>query len=313
AAVAGVRSAEANVVEAEAGRTRARANYERWRSEFARVEELVNRNVIDKQTRDETLNQFRAAESAQGEIEAKVKFAKAALDEMKAKQEKAQADVSVADATLLVAQADRDQVEALLQYAKIVAPFDGVVTKRNLHTGAFVNPRAGDMPLLTVVRTDLLRMTVDIPEKEVSYLQKATKVIVDLDAFPGKKFEWQSTRFAPVLGRGKKVRLEVDIPNPQGKFYPGMYGHAFVILEEKPKALTVPSNWVGKDAKGSFVWIVEDGQAKQQRVRTGLDDGKKIEIRDGLRGAEEIICGAKVTLTEGQAVRAHRASGESRK
>jgi HlyD family secretion protein len=312
AAAAGVRSAEAIVLEAEAGRTRARANYERWQSEFARVEELVSRNVIDKQTRDETLNQFKAAESAQAEVEAKVKSAKAARDEIKAKQDKTHEDVSVAQANLLVAKADRDQVEALLQYAKIVAPFDGVVTKRNLHTGAFVNPKAGEMPLLTVVRTDLLRVVVDVPEKEVRYLHKDNKVIVDLDALPVQKFEWKITRIAPVLGFGKKVRIEVEIPNPDGKFYPGMYGHASVILEDKPNALTIPSNCLGKDANGSFVWLVEDGKAKHRPVKIGLNDGKKIEITDGLKGTEEIISGTKESLREGQPVRPQRASKDTK-
>src|SRR5262249_38098177 len=161
---------------------------------------------------------------------------------------------------LLVARADRDQVQEMLQYTKIVAPYDGVVIKRNLHTGAFINPKSGEQPLLTVMRTDKLRLIVDIPEKDARFLSKDNTVRVDLDALPGTLFSWKISRLAPVLGSGKKVRVEVEVPNPTGTLYPGMYGHASVILQEKPGALTVPVTCLGRDAKGAFVWLVADGK-----------------------------------------------------
>jgi HlyD family secretion protein len=307
AAAANARSAEANIAEAEAGRTRARAQYERWKVQLANVQDLVTRQVIDAQTRDETLNQFKAAEAGVDEVEARVKSAKAGLDESKAKQNKARADVSVAEAQLQVARADRDQVEALLQYAQVVAPYDGVVTRRNLHTGAFINTGRNDLPLLTVMRTDQLRVVVDVPEKDVRYLDKDDTIQADLDALPGKKFTWKLTRLAPVLGSAKRVRVEADIPNPDGTLYPGMYGHASVILEDRPSALTVPATCLVSDPKGSFVWLVVDGKAHRQGVTTGLNDGKKVEILSGLSGTEEVINSGKNALGEGQVVLVQKA------
>ena len=302
AAEARVRSGEAAIAEAEAGRLRAQAQYERWKSEYTRIGELVRGGAIEARILDETLKEFKASEAALAEAEAKIKLTHAALDANKAERDKAQADVSVAEANLLVAKADRDQVEAMLQYTSVVAPYDGVVTKRNLHTGAFIGSKPGEQPLLTIVRTDILRVVVDVPEKDVRYLGKDNRVVVDLDALPGKKFEWKITRLAPVLGAGKKARVEADIPNPDGTLYPGMYGHAAVILEEKPQALTVPAACLSSDDKGSFVWVAMNGTARQKRVAIGLSDGSKAEITSGLTDAEEVICNAKGTLRDGQPV-----------
>lgn len=305
-AAASIRSAAAGVAEAEAGRTRARAQYERWQTQYAHAEDLVRRHVLDAQTREETLHQLKVAQAAVEEVEAKVTAAQAARDVSQAMQDKAQADVGEAEAQLQVAKANRAQTEVLLQYARIVAPYDGVVTRRNLHTGAFLHAKGSEPPLLTVMRTEKLRLVVDVPEKDVPYLDKDDYVHVALDALPGKPFTCKISRLAPVLGAGKKVRVEADLPNPEGLLYPGMYGHAAVILEDKPEALTLPATCVGSDDKGSYVLCVVDGKVQHRTVTIGLNDGKKVEILSGLRDQEEILASGKQLLREGQPVLAQR-------
>jgi HlyD family secretion protein len=301
-AEAAVSTAEAIVAEAKTGRTKAQAEYERWKSEYTRMEDLVRRKVIDQQNLDETLNQLKASESGVAEAKAKIESAQAALRESKAKWDKSRVDVSFAEASRLVANADRGQAKAMLKYAKIVAPYDGVVTKRTLHTGAFINQKAADQPIFTVVRTDLLRVVVDVAERDVRYLDKDDKVAADFDGLPGKRFEWKITRLAPVLGAGKRVRVEVEIPNPDGTFYPGMYGRATVILEEKRQALTVPAACLGRNEQGTFVWLAMGGKAERRRVTVGIRDGDRAEITSGLSGTEEVICSGKDALRDGQPV-----------
>jgi RND family efflux transporter MFP subunit len=283
-----VRRAEADLVLAKEAVRATEAEYRRRKSQYERLTRVGRGGVIDQEAIEETQFGFEAS---------------------KAKWDMAKADVGVKEANVQVARADRDQMEVMTQYTRVVAPFDGVVTKRHLHTGAFISTRAGEVPILTVVRTDLLRVVVDVPEKDVPYLNKEGKVVADLDARPGRKFEWKVTRMAPVLGPGKKVRVEVDVPNPDGVLYPGMYGHATVVLEERPGALTLPSSCVGRDDKGAFVWLAVAGKARQQRVTVGLNDGKKAEIASGLGGTEEVICGSKEALRDGQLVSPQRAAG----
>ncbi len=229
---------------------------------------------------------------------------------------KAEADVDVAKAQLQVAEADRQQVEAMLQYTKITAPYKGVVTKRNLHTGAFTNAHTSEQPLIFgVARTDKLRLTVDIPETDVRFLDvihpEKHKVSVKLDAFPEKKFVWTLTRFAPVLNEGKKVRAEIHLDNPVPDpddssrriyLYPGMYAHAAVILQEKPGALTLPVACLSQDDKGTYVYTVVDGKAKKQYIQVGLNDGIKPEITSGLAGDAVVIAGGKNVVRDRQAV-----------
>jgi RND family efflux transporter MFP subunit len=291
-----VLKAQADVERAGALEVSAQAEVERLKSQYGRFVRIKQGGNLDEENVEET---------------------RLALEVSKAGLAKAKADVEVAKAQLKLAEAERDQVETLLQYTKIVAPFKGVVTKRNLHTFAFSNARTSEQPLIfTVVRTDKLRVIVDIPETDVRYLEVAHPdkhaVQVTLDAFPGKKFVWKLKRFAPVLNEGKKVRAEVELDNPVADpadtnhkifLYPGMYAHAAVVLEEKPGALTLPVASLSKDDKGNFVYKVEESKAKKQYVHVGLNDGIKAEITSGLTGHELIISGGKDKVKEGQAVK----------
>jgi RND family efflux transporter MFP subunit len=233
-----------------------------------------------------------------------VKEIEYAFEASAAKRTMAQSDVTVKAARLEVAKENREQVKTLLRYARIEAPYDGVVTRRNLHTGAFINSRGGEQPLLTVVRTDKLRVVTHVPEKDVRFLHKDDPIQAQLNALPGKKFTWTISRLAPALGDGKMVRVEAEVQNGDGTLYPGMYGYASVILEKRPGALTVPSACLGSDDKGAFVWLAADGQAKRQRVTVGLNDGKKAEITSGLAGTEQVISSGKEGLRDGQPVAA---------
>src|SRR5205085_10254533 len=132
AAGANTGSAAAAVAEAEAGRLRARANYDRWQSEAKRAEALFAGKVLDEQNRDEAIHQFRAAEAALHEVEARIKSAEALRVESEARRGKAAADVTVTEAKERVAAADEARIKALLGYTHIVAPFKGVVTARHV-------------------------------------------------------------------------------------------------------------------------------------------------------------------------------------
>jgi HlyD family secretion protein len=287
-ALADIKQVEATVAASEAEHDRLKSQHER----FVRIKQ---KGALDEENVEE---------------------ARLALKVSTAGLAKAKADVEVAKARLKQAEAERDQVETLLQYTKILAPFRGVVIKRNLHTGAFSNARTSEQPLIfTVVRIDKLRVTVDIPETDVRFLDVAHPekhaVRVTLDAYPGKKFVWKLTRFAPVLNEGKKVRAEIDLDNPvrdpedathQIFLYPGMYTHAAVVLEERPGALTLPVACLSKDDKGTFVYEVKEGKAKRRYVKVGLNDGIKAEITWGLSGNETIITGGKNVVQDGQPV-----------
>jgi RND family efflux transporter MFP subunit len=327
-AEANFHSAEFKVKEVEAGRTRALAEYNRWKAESVKAEDLVRRGLLDQQTLEVTRYQVEATRAAQLEVEAKVKSAEVAVKESEARWDKAKVDVKAAEARHKGAEADRDYAAAQLGFATVVAPYGGVVTARKLHTGAFNNARTSEQPVIfTVVRTDTLRVLVDVPQKDARFLDVAHperhEVRVDLDGVPGRKFRWKITRFAPVLGPGLKVRAEVDVENPHPDpskagekvyLYPGMYGHMAVVLEKRPGAFTLPVPCLGSDDKGNhFVWCVVGGKAMRRNVTIGLNDGEKAEITAGLTGDEEVIRSGRDRVREGQIVLARKVAAGQKK
>src|SRR5262245_23594123 len=190
AAEANVQSARAKIAEAEAGRARAQAEASRWQAQLTREQELVKRKVIEQQTLDETRFQFEAARTAAGEVEAKVQSAKAGEDESRARAEKAAADVRVAEARLKIGEAEQRRLEALLHYTRITAPFDGVVTRRTVDTGHFLQPSAGDKgePVFVVARVDPVCVYVEVPEADAVRVAKGAVAKVRVQALGGQEF-----------------------------------------------------------------------------------------------------------------------------
>ena len=165
--------AEARITELEAARIRAKASCERWRKELRRIQDLVQRKVIDEQTRDETALQFESAEGALQEADAHIRLAQAQLD-------KARADAKTAEAHLGVAEADSEQTAELLKYREIKAPFDGIVSRRNVSSGDFVQPSLSAVsgkaaPLFVVDRMDIVRIFVEVPEADAVFVSDGSR------------------------------------------------------------------------------------------------------------------------------------------
>jgi RND family efflux transporter MFP subunit len=277
AAEANVKSAAASVAEAAAARKRTTANYERWKSEAARVDALVLRKVIDEQTRDETLNQFRAAEAMREEVEAKVRSAEAAQIESEARREKTAADVLVAKAKARVAAAEEGRLNAMLGYARIVAPFDGIVTFRQVDVGHFLQP-GKEAPLFVVTMHDKVRVFVDVPETDAAAITEDAKATVRVQSLRGREFQGGVTRTAWALdAKARTLRTEIDLPNPDGILRPGMYAYATITVTPPP-TWTLPNSAMVKTADGVAAFLVRDGKATRVNVQTGSSNSQMVEL-----------------------------------
>ena len=274
---AAVVAAEAYVTETKAGLTRTQALYERWKSESERVSRLVTGGVIDSQTKDETLNQFRAAEATRGEATAKVSTAEAAVARAEADRDKAAADVIAAEARLDVARADVRRVAALLAYTRVKAPYDGVVTRRTVNTGDYVMAE-GKHGLFTVARLDPVRVVVHVPESDAGLVEDGQSVRVTLPA----------TTHAPAIGHvvrtswslepgSRTLRTEVDLPNPEGKLRPGMYVSARLTVE-MPAEWSVPAAAIGKINDEPVMYLAEGGKAVRVTVQLHRGDAQLTQI-----------------------------------
>jgi HlyD family secretion protein len=306
-AEANIETAKALVQEAVSTKARAQANYERWDSEYKRIDDLVKRNVIDKQTRDETLNQLKAADASRQEVEAKILSAQAGVRESEAKRNKARADLAAARAHVQVAQAEEGRAAAWLQYATIRAPYDGVVTRRTINTGSFVQPATGNggIPLFVVARTDTVRIFAEVPEADALLVQKGVRVRIRVQTIKDRDFEGEVTRSAWSLDpKARTLRTEVDLPNPQGLLRPGMYAYA-TFTAVLPNRLTLPASAVTTQGEQTVCFLVKDKKAVRTPVRVGLHVGGLVEVlkkqgraREGEEAAWEDFTGEEVIVRD---------------
>ena len=233
------------------------------------------------------------------------------VDVARAAYEVAQGDAKLAKAKVSLARAEVGRLEAMRQFAKITAPYDGVVTARFVDPGALIQQGSGSAgsPVVTIASMDTVRVYVYVPEADVSYIDRGKPAMVLLDALPGKGFSGKIARFASALDpQTRTMKTEIDLANPGHRILPGMYGTAELKLGAEPLALFVPDPSIRRDSEGRpFVFVVEQGRLRKMPVQTGLDDGSMIQVR-GLQGSETVVLSGTTNLEEGMAVRTVKAA-----
>ncbi len=301
-AEAAVAVSKARIAEASASQKESDAVYELRKAELARHRELAAGDAVDQRLVEEKILQFQAADAGKDAAAARLESARQGVKETEAKVVKARADVDAAAARLQVAAAERERAQALLEYSKIRAPFDGLVTRRNVHRGRLIGA-ADREPLLVVARTDPVRVLVDVPEKDAVLADRDQPALVTVQALGGATFPGKVKRTAWALDpRSRTLRVEVEVPNPDRKLRPGMYAQVAITLEERRDALTVPLTAVVQQGDKAFCVCVCDGKAVLKPVVLGLRDGISAEIRSGLSGDEDVVQGNVAMFRENMAV-----------
>jgi HlyD family secretion protein len=233
---AAVDVAKANVFENDVGVLLARIRIDLARTRYERLVKLMANGSVDKQTMEDSRFEVEKAEAGVKQSQAKLKAAQALVEEAVAKRDKAKVDVLAAEAGLLAAEAGLTRVDVLRQYAQIRAPFDGVVLRRAVDAGTLAVLPTGNQAkaLFTVARIDQVRVVCQVAETDVAQLAMGAPAIVRIGAFKGEEFKAKVTRIAAALdAKTHTLRLEIDLPNPQGRLLPGM--SATVVLAPQAK------------------------------------------------------------------------------
>src|SRR5438876_4729379 len=218
--------------------------------------------------------------------------------------------VDAARAKSGVAAAGLQRIETLLSYAKIIAPFSGVITKRWVDPGALLPaPTSGaaakNAAVVTLMDFSTVRIDVAIPDTEAPFVKKDLPVKVSVDELPGRVFQGTITRFSYALDESTKtMTTEIDIPNPDMILRPGMWASVEIELEKKEKALLIPAEALVTEKNKNSVFIVRDGKAQKVSVATGFDDGVNVEIFKGCGPNDAVIVAGKQSVTDGQKVQA---------
>jgi membrane fusion protein, multidrug efflux system len=212
-----------------------------------------------------------------------------------------------------VAEAKLQRTRTLLQYARITAPFSGVITARFVDPGAYIPAAtAGGTPqsaaMVTLMDYNRVRVQVFVPEAEVPFITNGVPVKLTAEELPGRVFRGTVTRFAHALDEATKTMLtEIELPNPTGALRPGAYASVQFEVERQPEALLLPVQALAPEKAGTFVLTLADGKARKTPVKTGFNDGVNVEITDGVKPGEPVILAGKQSLTDGQPVTASAA------
>jgi HlyD family secretion protein len=302
-AEANVAGAEAKLAEVRAGIKRADADLVRWQAEYRRVEELFQARAQTGSLLDETRNKLRASEATRDEVGAQVASAEVSVIQAVAARDQAHSDLGAAAAAIEVAKAEARHAEALLGYARIEAPFDGIVIQRNVDTGDLTQPGADQLPLFVIARSDIVTIWVAIPEVFAPAVNPGDRALIKLQAVPGPAIEGKVTRISWALDpKVRTLRAEIDIPNPDAKLQPGLYANATVIAEEHPDVLTLPATAVVNEQGKDYCVAVVDGKAARRPIRLGLSDGTRTEVVSGIKGDEAVVKANAASLADGQPV-----------
>ncbi len=309
AAAAAVDTAEARIARAEAGVIHARGDFERSRSEHARYSGLAADRSVTQKLVDESKSQFAGAEGAYHEALANVQSTKALAHEAQVAVRKATSSKAAFAARLDVARANLAQSATLLEYTKITAPYDGVVTARGVAPGDYVTPPASATlsarPLLVVASASVARVFVETPEIEAALVDRGDKATVRVPALGQRVFEASVTRSSWSLDPvNRSLRVEVDIVNADLALRPGMYATATIVLDQRLDALTLPAAAIVREGAESMCCVVESGRIARRRVEIGPRGGGDVEILKGLEPDDSVVLARAESLADGQNVEA---------
>ncbi len=204
--------------------------------------------MIDPQILLESQNQWKSNIAARDAAKAAIVRADAELLADQAKLSRAEVNVAVARSELAVAESEAKRLEAWVGYLKLLAPYDGIVVARNANTWDFVLPTSGDptaqlraphlspsgqaAPIYVIDRTDIVRIYVDIPERDANYIHTGSEARVKIWAYRDEWLPATVTRLSWALNaHSRTMRAEIDLPNAGSQILPGMYAYGEVTVE----------------------------------------------------------------------------------
>jgi membrane fusion protein, multidrug efflux system len=281
---------------------------------YPRVNGFVEDIPVDRGSvvrRGQLLARLSAPElaSQRAEAESKLSAARSTFERMKAASDTpgavAKHDLEVADAAVKADEARVQSLKTLESYLSVRAPFDGVITERNVHPGALVGPPAGAnaAPMLRMESVGHLRLTVAVPETDVGAIAEGAKAEFVVRTWPGQKFSGVIKRVAHAIDtKTRTMPVELDVDNGNGKLAAGMFAEVFWPIRRDTPSLFVPPSAIVQTTEKTYVDRVRDGVVEQAPVQRGTALKDRVEVVGPLeagdtvlrRGSEELKDGTKV-------------------
>jgi RND family efflux transporter MFP subunit len=269
------------------------------KTQVVRYKELARQGAVSYEDKDTRVRDVDSQLADLNAYEAAVVAAQSSVNSYRSK-------IDVAQAAVRAARSNFERLEQLVGFEKVVAPADGVISARNVDAGALVTSGSnqGVTELLRMVKTDVLRVYVYVPQSYFQTIFSGMKAQIAVAEMPGKIFEGKVSNVSGGLdANSRTLQTEVRIPNKDNLLKPGMYAQViFSVSRPKPPVL-VPSNTLVVRADGLYVAVVEkDGRIRFHHVSAGRDYGRTIELVDGLAPNETVVTDPPDDLADGQKV-----------
>lgn len=271
-----IAQAEATLAQMQAAFRQAQANKDLAQVTWGRDSKLVQEGWVTKQQGDTDRLTLQAQEGALDVAQANIKAEQAQLSVLR--QQKA--------------------------YQSVVAPFDGVITQRNIDIGSLVQADATSGTFMfTIMHSDVIRIQLYVPQDEAFGLSPGVAAVVRVPEIPGRSFPGTVTRIATALQPGTRTLLtEIDVPNSDQALTPGIYCTVELQIPRKTPSLIVPSEAIIFNREGLSVAVIENGVAHIRKITEVRDLGTVVEVSEGVKDGDQVILNPPVDLTDGHKV-----------
>ena len=217
-----------------------------------------------------------------------------------------QAAVGVAQSNISAQEAQIRILEQEKAYQRVIAPFDGVITQRNIDNGSLVT--AGSTFMYTLQHPDVIRTQLFVPQDAAFGVAPGVDAVVHVPEIPNRTFPGKVTRIASALQPGSRTLLtEVDVPNPDGALSPGIYCTVELFIPRKTPSMIISADAVVFDENGQHVAVVENDIVHFQKITVARDFGTEVEVHDGVKVGDQVILNPMVNLAEGSKVTVRKA------
>ncbi len=216
-----------------------------------------------------------------------------------------EAAVQVAQSNVVAEAAQLEVLQQQKAYQRVVAPFDGVITQRNIDIGSLVQADATSGTFMfTIMQGNVIRTQVFVPQDEAFGVHPGIDAVVHVPEIPNHTFPGKVTRIANALQPGSRTLLtEVDIPNPDGELASGVYCTIELHIPRKTPSFKVPADAIIFNENGVQVAVVKDGVVHLHKVGVVRDLGQEVEVNSGVTDGDQVVLNPVVELADGSKVR----------
>ena len=276
-----IKQAESAVLQAKINRDSAEENY-------LRMKKLFTEKAISEQQYEQAKNQYEIADvqyqSAQESYELVIEGA-------------AEEDIKSVEAQVRQTKAALDMAKYQLKNTQVTAPISGKVTSIAVSSGEMVSP---SVPLLSIIDVNRIFVKVGISEKDISKIKEGQTVDLKIDAFPEEKFLGEVVSKGVAVDQiSKTLEVKIEILKPEVNIPVGVFARGDILVKTNQDALIIPSSALTRKKDGIYIYVIEEGIARQKEVVLGIIQDERVEILEGLSEEEEIVVLGNQELEDG--------------